>query len=70
MDWLGVTESQPPLFTCDMLSTSEANSSHNKENASSEERSDESPNKADVSGDHEWLENIDISPRKASKLKR
>lgn len=29
-----------------------------------------SPAKGDISGDHEWLENIGMSPRKSAKLRR
>ncbi|RCN33584.1 hypothetical protein ANCCAN_20584 [Ancylostoma caninum] len=70
LDWSGVTESQPPLFSYDIGLKSSPNESHNKENTSDLGLSEESPGKADISGDHEWLENIGMSPRKSAKLRR
>ncbi|KAK5965308.1 hypothetical protein GCK32_016621, partial [Trichostrongylus colubriformis] len=66
-DWHGITQSQPPRFSYEKESV---DTSQNKENLSSESDSDKSPGKADMSGDHEWLDNIGMSPRKSAKLKR
>ncbi|KAE9417565.1 hypothetical protein Angca_008278, partial [Angiostrongylus cantonensis] len=69
-DSVCVTESQPPLFSfgSEMLDGSQANL--DKENIASQTYSDGSPEKADLSGDHEWLENIGMSPRNTAKLAR
>ncbi|KIH45543.1 hypothetical protein ANCDUO_24416, partial [Ancylostoma duodenale] len=70
LDWSGVTESQPPLFSYDVGSKDSPSGGHNKENTSDLGLSEESPGKADISGDHEWLENIGMSPQKSAKLRR
>ncbi|WKX93785.1 hypothetical protein Q1695_011225 [Nippostrongylus brasiliensis] len=67
-DWGGVTQSQPPIFF-DRASSNQP-TSDDKENAAKHSDSDESPAKGDLSGDHEWLENIGMSPRNTAKLKR
>ncbi|CAJ0606235.1 unnamed protein product [Cylicocyclus nassatus] len=71
-DFSGMTESQPPLFSYETSTKADSSFNENKENKLNTgiSSSDESPNKADISGDHDWLEEIDISPKKASKLKR
>uniref|UniRef100_A0A7I4Y563 DNA repair-scaffolding protein n=1 Tax=Haemonchus contortus TaxID=6289 RepID=A0A7I4Y563_HAECO len=66
-DWQGVTQSQPPLFSNEQKSLDR---SEDKENTTNGSDSDKSPEKADSSGDHEWLETIGMSPRKSAKLKR
>ncbi|XGW10685.1 hypothetical protein V3C99_012299 [Haemonchus contortus] len=66
-DWQGVTQSQPPPFSNEQKSL---DSSEDKENTTNGSDSDKSPEKADSSGDHEWLETIGMSPRKSAKLKR
>ncbi|VDO43677.1 unnamed protein product [Haemonchus placei] len=66
-DWQGVTQSQPPPFSNERKSP---DNSEDKENTTNGSDSDRSPEKADSSGDHEWLETIGMSPRKSAKLKR
>ncbi|KAJ1346054.1 hypothetical protein KIN20_000733 [Parelaphostrongylus tenuis] len=65
------SQSLPPSFSFESKTAADGSQEdHDKENIASQTHSDGSPEKADLSGDHEWLENIGMSPRNTAKLKR